>query len=119
MGQVNSMIAPIDIFGDLVRLSETDRPFGIQAEALGIMIKLVSALDEHFLVHAVVHKAVIRFLRVCAGDEIEEPINGSRPMGAAGSSVRADPSEYELEGIPRLSKSTPFLITEQHPYGSG
>lgn len=107
-----------DILGDLVRLSETDRPFGVQAEALSTIIKLVSALDEHFLVHAVVHKAVIRLLRVCVGDEIQEPIDGSRPLGAAGSSVHADPSEYELEGIqPRSNpRIFPSLIVR---YTSG
>lgn len=93
------MTISVDILGELVRLSETDRPFGVQAEVLSTIIKLVSALDEHFLVRAAVHKAVIRLLRVCVGDEIQEPIDGSRPMGAAGSSAHADPSEYELEGM--------------------
>lgn len=87
-----------DVLGDAVRLSENDRPFGVQAEVLSTIIKLVSCLDEHFLVHSAVHKAIIRLLRVCVGDEIQEAVDGSRPMGAAGTSIHADPSEYELEG---------------------
>lgn len=87
-----------DVLGDVVRLSESDRPFGAQAEVLSTIIKLVSCLDEHFLVHSAVHKAIIRLLRICVGDEIQETVDGSRPMGAAGTSVHADPSEYELEG---------------------
>ncbi|KAF8319931.1 hypothetical protein DL93DRAFT_2131757 [Clavulina sp. PMI_390] len=91
-----------DVLGDLVRLSESDRPFGVQAEVLSTIIRLVSALDEHFLVHSAVHRAVIRLLRICVGDEIQEPVDGSRPMGAAGSSIHADPSEYELELVDLL-----------------
>lgn len=89
--------SPIDVLGDLVGLSEIDRPFGIQAEVLRMIIQLVSSLDEQFLVHSAVHKAVIRLLRICVGDETEEPLDGSRPMGAAGASLHSDPSEYELE----------------------
>lgn len=88
-----------DVLGDLVKLSESDRPFGIQAEVLSTIMRLVSAMDEHFLVHSAVHKAVIRLLRVCVGDEIQETVDGSRPMGAASTSIHADPSEYELEGV--------------------
>jgi hypothetical protein len=104
----------IDILGDLVRLSETDRPFGVQAEVLSTIIKLVSALDEHFLVHAAVHKAVIRLLRVCVGDEIQEPIDGSRLMGAAGSSIHADPSEYELEGMTSVQGHAIYPLLMPH-----
>lgn len=87
----------IDVLGTLVQLSETDRPFGVQAEVLRIMCKLVSALDEQFLVHSAVHRAYIRLLRICVGDEIEETADGARPMGAAGTSLPREPSDYELE----------------------
>ena len=86
-----------DVLGALVRLSETDRPFGIQAEVLRMITRLVSALDGQFLVHSAVHKAVIRLLRTAVGDEIDEHVDGARPMGAASMSVRAEPSDYEYE----------------------
>ncbi|KAF8329156.1 Retinoic acid induced 16-like protein-domain-containing protein [Cantharellus anzutake] len=85
-----------DVLGTLVRLSEIDRPFGIQAEVLRVITKLVSALDERFLVHSAVHKAVIRLLRTSVGEELDH-VDGARPMGAASISVRAEPSDYEYE----------------------
>ncbi|KAF9505986.1 hypothetical protein BS47DRAFT_1305859 [Hydnum rufescens UP504] len=91
-----------DVLGTLVRFSENDRPFGVQAEVLRMIIKLVTALDEQFLVHSAVHRAVIRLLRTCVGDEIEEPVDGRRPMGAASASVPAEPSDYEFELVDLL-----------------
>ena len=57
---------------------------------------MVVLLDEQFLVHSAVHKAVLRLLRGCVGDQIEEQVDGRvRPMGAASNAVRSTPSEYE------------------------
>lgn len=86
-----------DVLGTLVRLSETDRPFGIQAEVLRAIQNMVILLDEQFLVHSAVHKAVLRLLRTCVGDDLQEQLDGrnKKVMGAAGASVRGQPSEYE------------------------
>ncbi|ESK96958.1 hypothetical protein Moror_6536 [Moniliophthora roreri MCA 2997] len=86
-----------DVLGTLVRLSETDRPYGIQAEVLRAVQNMVVLLDEQFLVHSVVHKAVLRLLRTCAGDDMQEQLDGRRKrvMGAAGNAVRSQPSEFE------------------------
>lgn len=86
----------IDVLGTLVKLSEADRPFGIQAEVLRSVQNMVVLLDEQFLVHSAVHKAVLRLLRNCVGDDIQEQLDGkNRAMGAAGNAVRTQPSEYE------------------------
>lgn len=86
-----------DVLGTLVRLSEADRPSGIQAEVLRAVQNMVVLLDEQFLVHSAVHKAVLRLLRNCVGDDLQEQMdNRSRKvMGAAGNTVRSLPSEYE------------------------
>jgi hypothetical protein len=85
-----------DVLGNLVRLSESDRPFGIQAEVLRAVANMVVLLDEQFLVHSAVHKAVLRLLRGCVGDQIEEQVDGrAKPMGAASNAARSAPSEYE------------------------
>ncbi|KAG7452527.1 uncharacterized protein BT62DRAFT_958440 [Guyanagaster necrorhizus] len=85
-----------DVLGTLVRLSETDRPFGIQAEVLRAVQNMVVLLDEQFLVHSAVHRAVLRLLRNCVGDDIQEQLDGrNKVMGAAGNAVRSQPSEYE------------------------
>ncbi|KAJ3759862.1 Retinoic acid induced 16-like protein-domain-containing protein [Lentinula raphanica] len=86
-----------DVLGTLVRLSEADRPFGIQAEVLRAVQNMVVLLDEQFLVHSAVHKAVLRLLRTCAGDDLHEQLDGRRKkvMGAAGNAVRSQPSEFE------------------------
>ncbi|KAL1947792.1 hypothetical protein VTO73DRAFT_13516 [Trametes versicolor] len=85
-----------DILGTLVKLSESDRPFGIQAEVLRAVQNLVVLLDEQFLVHSAVHKAVLRLLRNCVGDDLQEQLDGrNKPMGAAGNASRTQPSEYE------------------------
>ncbi len=85
-----------DVLNALVRLSEADRPFGIQAEVLRMISNLVVMLDERFLVHTGVHKAVIRLLQACMGDEITEfDVGTGKAMGAAGSVARLSPSEYE------------------------
>jgi hypothetical protein len=78
-----------------VRLSETDRPAGIQAEVLRAVQNMVVLLDEQFLAHAAVHKAILRLLRNCVGDDIQEQLDGKKIMGAAGNAVRSQPSEYE------------------------
>ena len=87
----------LDVLGHLVRLSEHDRPAGIQAEVLRAVQNMVVLLDEQFLVHSAVHRAVLRLLRNCAGDDIQEQLDGKnrRVMGAAGSAVRSQPSEHE------------------------
>ncbi|KAI9446471.1 Retinoic acid induced 16-like protein-domain-containing protein [Lactarius indigo] len=86
-----------DVLGTLVRLSETDRPSGIQAEVLRAVQNMVILLDEQFLVHSVVHKAVLRLLRNCVGDDIQEQLDNRnrKVMGAAKNIVRSSPSEYE------------------------
>lgn len=57
---------------------------------------MVVLLDEQFLVHSAVHKAVLRLLRNCVGDDIQEQLDGrNRVVGAARVSVRGQPSEYE------------------------
>lgn len=87
--------ALLDVLNILVRLSERDKPFGIQAEVLRTISQMVVQLDERFLVHTGVHKAVIRLLRTCVGDEIPETPIATKSLGAAGSSSRISPSEYE------------------------
>ncbi|KAI0664868.1 Retinoic acid induced 16-like protein-domain-containing protein [Cubamyces menziesii] len=85
-----------DVLGTLVKLSESDRPFGIQAEVLRAVQNMVVLLDEQFLVHSAVHKAVLRLLRNCVGDDLQEQLDGkNKPMGAAGNASRTQPSEYE------------------------
>ncbi|KZT11362.1 uncharacterized protein LAESUDRAFT_734232 [Laetiporus sulphureus 93-53] len=85
-----------DVLGTLVKLSEADRPFGAQAEVLRAVQNMVVLLDEQFLVHSAVHKAVLRLLRNCVGDDIQEQLDGrNKVMGAAGNAVRSRPSEYE------------------------
>ncbi|TCD69706.1 hypothetical protein EIP91_006473 [Steccherinum ochraceum] len=85
-----------DVMGTLVKLSESDRPSGIQAEVLRSVQNMVVLMDEQFLVHSAVHKAVLRLLRGCVGDDIQEQLDGrNRAMGAASSSTRSQPSEYE------------------------
>ncbi|EMD38541.1 hypothetical protein CERSUDRAFT_113722 [Gelatoporia subvermispora B] len=85
-----------DVLGTLVKLSESDRPFGIQAEVLRAVQNMVVLLDEQFLVHSAVHKAVLRLLRNCVGDDIQEQLDGrNKVMGAAGNAARNQPSEYE------------------------
>ena len=86
----------IDVLGQLVRLSESDRPFGVQLEVLRSVQNMVVLLDEQFLVHSAIHKAILRLLRTCIGDDIQEQLDGrNRSMGAAGTSVKSQPSEYE------------------------
>jgi len=99
-----------DVLGTLVRLSETDRPSGIQAEVLRAVQNMVILLDEQFLVHSVVHKAVLRLLRNCVGDDIQEQLDNQnrKVMGAAKNIVRSSPSEYE-EDCGSLSISTSSL----------
>ncbi|KAG8680607.1 hypothetical protein FRC08_016153 [Ceratobasidium sp. 394] len=85
-----------DILGTLVALSEADRPFGVQAEVLKTIGTLVELMDEQFLVHAAVHKAVLRLLRVCVGDLIDEvPQSSSKAMGAASVSKKSSIANYE------------------------
>lgn len=85
-----------DVMGTLVKLSEPDRPFGIQVEVLRSVQNMVVLLDEQFLVHSAVHKAVLRLLRNCVGEDVQEHLDGrNRVMGAAGGSTRGSPSEYE------------------------
>jgi hypothetical protein len=86
----------VDVLGTLVRLSETDRPSGIQAEVLRAVQNMVVLLDDQFLVHSAVHRAVLRLLRTCVGDDIQEQLDGrNKVMGAAGSATRTSPSEHE------------------------
>ncbi|KAJ1308973.1 hypothetical protein OPQ81_004656 [Rhizoctonia solani] len=92
-----------DILGTLVGLSETDRPFGVQAEVLKTVGNLVVLMDEQFLVHAAVHKAVLRLLRVCVGDLIDEiPSSSSKAMGAASVSQRTSIANYEEDLVDLL-----------------
>ncbi|KAH7343469.1 Retinoic acid induced 16-like protein-domain-containing protein [Rhizoctonia solani] len=92
-----------DILGTLVSLSEADRPFGVQAEVLKTVGNLVVLMDEQFLVHAAVHKAVLRLLRVCVGDLIDEiPYGSSKAMGAASVSQRTSIAYYEEDLVDLL-----------------
>jgi hypothetical protein len=59
---------------------------------------MVVLLDEQFLVHSAVHRAVLRLLRNCVGDDIQDQLDGrNKVMGAAGSASRSQPSEYEKD----------------------
>ena len=103
-----------DVLGSLVRLSEPDRPSGIQAEVLRTVQNMVVLLDEKFLVHSAVHRAVLRLVRTCVGDDIQEQLDGrSRILGAAGSAIRSRPSEYEEDcapPTPAIGLTDDFLI---------
>lgn len=89
-----------------MKLSETDRPSGIQAEVLRSVQNMVVLMDEQFLVHSAVHKAVLRLLRSCVGEDIQEQLDGrNRAMGAAGSVTKSQPSEYEEDCAFVLSSS--------------
>ncbi|KAF8514029.1 Retinoic acid induced 16-like protein-domain-containing protein [Gautieria morchelliformis] len=102
-GQCLEYLLKNDVLGHLVRLSEPDRPFGIQAEVLRAVANMVVLLDEQFLVHSAVHKAVLRLLRGCVGDQIEEQVDGrAKPMGAASNAARSTPSEYEEDLVDLL-----------------
>lgn len=93
---LDASFAFADVLGTLVKLSEPDRPFGIQVEVLRSVQNMVVLLDEQFLVHSAVHKAVLRLLRNCVGEDVQEHLDGrNRVMGAAGASTRGSPSEYE------------------------
>lgn len=82
----------------LVKLSEPDRPAGILPEVLRTISNMVVLLDEQFLIHTAVHKAIIRLLRICTEDEFQERVDGrDKIMGAAAETVRAPPSDYELD----------------------
>jgi hypothetical protein len=86
------------VLGTLVRISEPDRPSGIQAEVLRVVQNMVVLMDEQFLVHSAVHRAVLRLLRNCVGDDLQEQLDGrNRVMGAAKNAMRSQPSEYELD----------------------
>jgi hypothetical protein len=81
-----------------VRLAEPDRPSGIQAEVLRTVQNMVVLMDEQFLVHSAVHRAILRLLRNCVGDDIQEQLDGrNRVLGAAKNAVRSEPSDYELD----------------------
>ncbi|KAJ3848695.1 hypothetical protein EV368DRAFT_86335 [Lentinula lateritia] len=86
-----------DVLSTLVRLSETDRPFGIQAEVLRVVQNMDILLDEQFLIHSAIHKAVFRLLRNCVGDDLHEQLDGrhKKVMGAAGNAIQTQPSELE------------------------
>ncbi|KAF8575555.1 hypothetical protein K439DRAFT_1419710 [Ramaria rubella] len=102
-GQCLEYLLKNDVLGNLVRLSESDRPFGIQAQVLRTVANMVVLLDEQFLVHSAVHKAVLRLLRGCVGDQIEEQVDGrAKPMGAASNVARSAPSEYEEDLVDLL-----------------
>lgn len=102
--------------GTLVRLSEPDRPSGIQAEVLRAVQNMVVLMDEQFLVHSAVHRAVLRLLRNCVGDDLQDQLDGrTRVMGAAKNAVRSQPSEYELDRESRVHEQTSWFT----PFYSG
>jgi len=107
----------VDVLGSLVRLSEPDRPSGIQAEVLRTVQNMVVLLDEQFLVHSAVHRAVLRLVRTCVREDTQEQLDGrSRILGAAGSAIRSRPSEYEEDCAP----PTPAIgLTDDFFYLSG
>lgn len=110
---LNSLAA--DVLGTLVRLSETDRPPGIQAEVLRAVSNMVVLLDEQFLVHSAVHKAVLRLLRNCVGDDLQEQLDGrSKLMGAARGVIRTQPSEHEEDCMCKSCLS--FLALTHFPF---
>jgi hypothetical protein len=59
---------------------------------------MVVLLDEEFLVHSAVHKAIIRLLRACTSDEFQDKVDGKgKVMGAAAEIARAASADYELD----------------------
>lgn len=105
-----------DVLGTLVRLSELDRPSGIQVEVLRAVQNMVILLDEQFLVHSAVHKAVLRLLRTCVGDDIQEQLDNKnrKVMGAAKNIVRSSPSEYEEDRKSLSVSITAARSTQKH-----
>ena len=112
------LLCSTDVLGTLVRLSEADRPFGIQAEVLRAVQNMVVLLDEQFLVHSAVHRAVLRLLRNCVGDDMHEQLwhdGRDKVMGAARNSTRGQPSEYEEDCEPIL----PLCVSRAYARISG
>jgi len=74
---------------------------------------MVVLMDEQFLVHSAVHRAVLRLLRNCVGDDIQEQLDGRhKVMGAAKNAVRSQPSEYEVDRE-RYSYCRHFLCSRE------
>jgi hypothetical protein len=95
LNSLDPRLVGVDVLGTLVKLSEPDRPFGIQAEVLRTVQNMVVLLDEQFLVHSAVHKAVLRLLHNCVGEDVQEHLDGRIRVMGAGASTRESPSEYE------------------------
>jgi len=72
---------------------------------------MVVLLDEQFLVHSAVHRAVLRLLRNCVGDDLQEQLDGRKVLGAARSAVRSQPSEYEEDRMFPVFLNYSYLIT--------
>ncbi|KAG0148072.1 hypothetical protein CROQUDRAFT_670193 [Cronartium quercuum f. sp. fusiforme G11] len=60
-----------DVPGTLVALSLPDQPLGVKGLVIGFFLSLVVFMDEHFVVHAKVHKPLVRLLRSCVEPELD------------------------------------------------
>lgn len=100
-----------DVLGELVHLGQHDRPHGIQALVLRSVANMVCMMDEQFLVHTAVHRPILKLLSICVGDELEESYDGrGRIMGAASSSHRSKPSQYEEDRESSLYLLQPQIL---------
>ncbi|EFP80132.1 uncharacterized protein PGTG_05357 [Puccinia graminis f. sp. tritici CRL 75-36-700-3] len=59
-----------DVPGNLVALSLPDQPIGVKGLVIKFFLSLVVFMDEKFVVHAKVHKPLVRLLRSCVEPEL-------------------------------------------------
>ncbi|PLW43593.1 hypothetical protein PCANC_10513 [Puccinia coronata f. sp. avenae] len=70
--------------GNLVSLSLPDQPIGVKGLVIKFFLSVVVFMDEKFVVHAKVHKPLVRLLRSCVEPELDSDEGEDSGWGSSG-----------------------------------
>ncbi|WAR53907.1 hypothetical protein PtB15_3B416 [Puccinia triticina] len=103
-----------DVPGNLVALSLPDQPIGVKGLVIKFFLSLVVFMDEKFVVHAKVHKPLVRLLRSCVEPELGSDAGDDAGWGTGGSNYEEAVVELMCHLCARIKTYPELLLVFIH-----
>lgn len=103
-----------DVPGNLVSLSLPDQPVGVKGLVIKFFLSLVVYMDEKFVVHAKVHKPLVRLLRSCVEPELDSDEGDDSGWGSSGSNYEEAVVELMCHLCARIKTYPELLLVFIH-----
>ncbi|KAH9470109.1 hypothetical protein Pst134EA_007374 [Puccinia striiformis f. sp. tritici] len=103
-----------DVPGNLVALSLPDQPIGVKELVIKFFLSLVVFMDEKFVIHAKVHKPLVRLLRSCVEPDLSSDEGDEAGWGTGNSNYEEPVVELMCHLCARIKTYPELLLVFIH-----